>query len=185
MILFIITMTEGIVTLQLTQTKQEKRQGLGRHAILQLSAFFSAIIGFSAIFYNKVLLNKDHFISGHGKLGILVLSYLLLQVIFGIFCASTPHRLALPIKKLWKYHRITGYIFFILVWVTAVFGIQTDYMITNSWIIPSRYLSSNWIFLFVVIANVGILLRLRFYKLKGQVTLGDHPPSSSPSSSSL
>ncbi|CAO3583740.1 unnamed protein product [Absidia cylindrospora] len=168
MTMFIIFLTEGIATLQPTHTKNEKYQGLKRHAIIQLVAFLFGLFGFSAIFYNKVLSNKSHFTSGHGKLGVSVILYLISQLLFGLVCAYVPG-LSPAVKKLWKYHRLTGYIFLSLVWVTAVFGLQADYIVANSWLIPSSLLLSNWPFLVVVFIILGVGLRIRPYKLKGQV----------------
>ncbi|SAL99209.1 hypothetical protein [Absidia glauca] len=168
MTLFIILLTEGVTTLQPTRTKVEKRLGLHRHAIIQLFAFLSAVTGFSAIFYNKVLANKDHFTSGHGKLGLSVIAYLIFQASFGIVCAFVPG-LSPAIKNLWKYHRVTGYLLLSLVWITAVFGLQADYIVANNWLIPPSFLLSNWLLLAVVFVVISVSLRIRFYKLKGQV----------------
>ncbi|KAI8344335.1 eukaryotic cytochrome b561-domain-containing protein [Chlamydoabsidia padenii] len=168
MTLFIILLTEGITTLQPTRTKLEKQQGLGRHAILQLSAFLSAIIGFSAIFYNKYLANKDHFTSGHGKLGVTVITYLILQALFGAVCAFGPG-ISPVVRNVWKYHRLTGYLLLSLVWITAVFGLQADYIVANNWLIPTFFLLSNWFLLVIVFVIISIGLRIRFYKWKGQI----------------
>ncbi|ORZ13200.1 eukaryotic cytochrome b561-domain-containing protein [Absidia repens] len=168
MTIFVILLTEGIATLQPTHTKNEKHQGLKRHAIIQIVAFLLGLLGFSAIFYNKVISNKSHFTSGHGKLGVSVILYLIAQFLFGLVCAYIPG-LAPAVKKLWKYHRLTGYIFLSLVWINVILGLQADYIVDNSWLIPSSFLLSNWSFLVVVFIILGVALRIRPYKLKGQV----------------
>jgi hypothetical protein len=50
----------GIYLLQPTYTPQEKKEGLKRHAILQILAYTSAVIGATAIFYNKAIHDKPH-----------------------------------------------------------------------------------------------------------------------------
>lgn len=108
-------------------------------------------------------------IRGHGKLGLSVITYLVFQAVFGIVCAFVPG-ISPGIKSLWKYHRVTGYVLLSLVWITAVFGLQADYIVANNWLIPTSYLTSNWLLLVVAFVVISVSLRIRFYKFKGQVS---------------
>ena len=63
-------------------------------------------------------------------------------------------------KSLWKFHRITGYLFLILVWVTAELGIRTSLMTTY---MPSpNMIAGHWVALVLVV--IGITGRVRLYK---------------------
>ncbi|RCH82075.1 hypothetical protein CU098_005425, partial [Rhizopus stolonifer] len=125
MTLFIILVTEGIASLQPTTTTTEKKVGLKYHAWIQSGSYLSAIIGVSFIFYNKVISNKPHFETVHGKLGLFVFIYLFVQVVFGATIGLIPITIYGSLdkaKKLWKYHRILGYILLLLLWITTQLG---------------------------------------------------------------
>ncbi|CAO3626248.1 unnamed protein product [Cunninghamella echinulata] len=166
MTIFILFLTEGIATLQPTKTLEEKRDGLKRHAFIQLSAYISSSIGFSAIFYNKILGGKPHFTSFHGQLGVFVLGYLLFQLLFGLLIAFVPS-ISPKVKKYWKYHRLTGYFLLALVSTVALAGVQADYILQNAPVRPSIFIAIS-VFIFTAILS-GLLLRIRTYKFKGQV----------------
>ncbi|CAO3696700.1 unnamed protein product [Rhizopus stolonifer] len=164
MMLFIVLMTEGIVNLQLTTTATEKKVGLKYHAWIQSGSYLSAIVGVSFIFYNKVISNKPHFESVHGKLGLFVFIYLFVQVVFGVTIGLMPITIYGSLdkaKKLWKYHRTLGYILLLLVWVTAQLGVRADYMYSNLY---NPYLIHlHWLSLALVL--VGLFYRTRVSKL--------------------
>ncbi|CAO3609097.1 unnamed protein product [Cunninghamella blakesleeana] len=166
MTIFILILTEGIATLQTTKTLQEKREGLKKHALIQLLAYISSGIGFSAIFYNKIISGKPHFTSFHGQLGIFTFGYLLFQLIFGLLIAFIPS-ISFHAKKYWKYHRFTGYFLFLIVSTVALAGVQADYVLANAPIHSTFFILIS-VIIFTSILS-GIFLRIRVYKLKGQV----------------
>ncbi|CEJ04883.1 hypothetical protein RMCBS344292_18834 [Rhizopus microsporus] len=162
MTLFIVLLTEGIALLQPTSTSEEKRKGLYYHALIQSTSYLSAIIGFSFIFYNKVISNKSHFESLHGKLGLFVFVYLFIQLLFGITIALTPTLYGSidKAKSLWKYHRILGYVLLLLVWFTSQLGVRADYMYNNLYDTKLIYL--HWLSLIFVVT--GLVYRTRTRK---------------------
>ncbi|ORY95487.1 eukaryotic cytochrome b561-domain-containing protein [Syncephalastrum racemosum] len=162
MTLFIVLFTEGIALLQPTSTAIEKQRGLRRHAIVQGAAITAAILGVSAIFYNKVISNKDHFTSAHGQLGLFVILFLISQVVFGLLVGYTTP----AAKRYWKYHRITGYTLTIIAWLTAELGVRADYVYNN--MAFEGLIWFHWVALILII--LGISYRVRLSKWGIRVT---------------
>jgi len=116
----------GILTLQPTSQPQSKASGLARHQFLIL--YFgipSLLLGGTAIAYNKYLHDAPHGTSWHATFGAISLLWLLLQALLG--GASVWYSGALlggpaKAKLLWKYHRLSGYILFPTLLLTAHLG---------------------------------------------------------------
>lgn len=103
------------------------------------------------------------FIRFHGKLGLFVFIYLFVQMVFGIIIAFCPAQAFGTVEKgknLWKYHRRTGYVLILLVWVEAQFGVRADYMYNNLY--SPHLLWFHWVALFLVF--FGLYRRIRFHK---------------------
>ncbi|KAI7875605.1 hypothetical protein K492DRAFT_173199 [Lichtheimia hyalospora FSU 10163] len=163
MTLFIICCTEGVVLLQPTRTPQEKKRGLRHHAIVQAIGYTSAIVGFTTIVYNKVVSDKEHFTSLHGQLGLALFCYLFCQSLFGLLISYLPTLVfgnVATAKRLWKFHRMTGYLLLVLVWLTAQLGVRADYMINNLW--SDKLMWLHWVALLLV--AVGVVARIRLWK---------------------
>ncbi|CDS10675.1 hypothetical protein LRAMOSA11161 [Lichtheimia ramosa] len=163
MILFITCCTEGIVLLQPTRTTQEKKRGLRHHATAQVIGYTSAIVGFTAIVYNKVVSDKEHFTSLHAQLGLTLFCYLFCQSLFGLLIAYVPSLIfgnVASAKRLWKFHRMTGYVLLVLVWLTAQLGVRADYMISNLW--SEKLMWLHWVALGLV--TIGVVARIRLWK---------------------
>ncbi|KAI9279014.1 eukaryotic cytochrome b561-domain-containing protein [Umbelopsis sp. AD052] len=157
MSILVVAATEGIYLLQPTYTPQEKKEGLKYHAILQILGYTSGVIGATAIFYNKAIHDKPHITSAHASFGVLTLSYLLVQLLFGVFMAYIPSVFGgtSQAKALWKYHRVSGYLLLILVWITAQLGAHADFMVDN-FPVPN-FLWLYWVSLALV--AIGIFKR--------------------------
>ncbi|KAI8047390.1 eukaryotic cytochrome b561-domain-containing protein [Gilbertella persicaria] len=167
MTIFIVLATEGITLLQPTSTAEEKKSGLKYHAIIQSASYLSAITGFSFIFYNKVISGKHHFESFHGKLGLFVFIFLAIQLIFGIAMAFLPRHAFGSVergKSLWKYHRVSGYILLVLVWLTSQLGVRADYMYNNLYSVHLLWL--HWVAVFLVFAGIANRIRLKKWGIK-------------------
>ncbi|KAL0096629.1 eukaryotic cytochrome b561-domain-containing protein [Phycomyces blakesleeanus] len=162
MTIFVVSISEGISLLQPTHTPEQKAQGLKKHAAIQTISYVAAIIGFTAIFYNKVISSKPHFTSGHAQLGVFVFSFLFVQVLFGIIIAVLPRVYGdqSNAKSLWKYHRVSGYLLLVLIWTTVQLGVRADYMFNNLW--SPQLIWLHW--LVVVLVGYGVLRRIRFGK---------------------
>lgn len=98
----------------------------------------------------------------HGKLGLFVFIYLLIQLLFGITVAFVPriYGSVTRAKSLWKYHRVFGYVLLVLVWITAQLGVRADYMYNNLY--SPNLLWLHWVS--VVLIFGGIFSRIRFSK---------------------
>ncbi|KAI7899752.1 cytochrome b561 domain-containing protein, partial [Cokeromyces recurvatus] len=129
MTLFVVFVTEGISILQPANTAQEKKKRFQYHVTIQLTSSIFAILGFSFIFYNKIISKKSHFESLHSKLGLFVFICLFIQVLFGISITFLARPLLGSVdkgKRVWRYHRIYGYVLLLpLVWITAQLGVRT------------------------------------------------------------
>lgn len=71
----------------------------------------------------------SHFHSVHGYLGVLTSVVLLVQYIFGFLMWGVPGVFGGVdnAKALWKYHRISGYLLFLLILATVVSAVWTDF----------------------------------------------------------
>ena len=63
-------------------------------------------------------------------------------------------------KSLWKFHRMTGYFFLVLVWVTAELGVRTPLML--SFMPTPNIVAGHWVALVLVV--IGMAGRVRLYK---------------------
>ncbi|CAG8544522.1 1605_t:CDS:2 [Ambispora gerdemannii] len=123
----VFLLTQGILVLQRTQKPKEKKRGLDYHQILQYISTILGIFGFAIAVYNKSIHNKRHLQSWHAIFGLSLFLLIFAQLIFGLAITTCPRLVfgsALRAKKLYKYHRIIGYIFLVLAWVTMFTGTQ-------------------------------------------------------------
>jgi len=116
----------GILTLQPAIQPRTKAVGLARHQVFMLVLGFPAIcLGMLAIVINKSVHSQRHFTTWHGLLGIISLSWMALQVALGGGSVWFKGRLfggSLRAKRVWKYHRLSGYLLFPLLLTTAHLG---------------------------------------------------------------
>lgn len=73
-----------------------------------------------------------HFHSVHAYLGTITLALLAIQYLFGLTILLPPlqrlfYRSTDRAKSLWKYHRMLGYLVFILLLATVAAAAETDY----------------------------------------------------------
>jgi hypothetical protein len=159
MTLALVIFTQGILTLQPATTPLEKVEGRNRHALIQFVGLLSAILGVSSIIYNKSLHNHSHFDSPHGKFGVFMISFLVIQLVFGSLSVNAPGLFGgvNKAKALWKYHRLSGYVALMLAWATAEYGIQSDYIVKE--VLPSWGIAVAAISGALVILGVGGRIR--------------------------
>lgn len=71
----------------------------------------------------------SHFHSVHGYLGVLTSVILLVQYVFGFLMWGVPGVFGGidNAKALWKYHRISGYLLFLLILATVISAVWTDF----------------------------------------------------------
>ncbi|KAH9951275.1 hypothetical protein B0H21DRAFT_274188 [Amylocystis lapponica] len=116
----------GILTLQPTSRPTTKAAGLARHQIFMLALGFPAIfLGTLAIFINKNVHGQRHFTTWHGRLGLITICWMVMQIAVGSGSVWLRGRLfgGNPYaKRVWKYHRLSGYLLFPLLLGTTHLG---------------------------------------------------------------
>lgn len=156
-----LTLAQSILTLQPTYTPEQKRIGQRLHASLNLIAFLLLVTGVTIIEYNKFASHGAHFHSLHGYLGVIVSFLLLAQYLVGFTMWATPalyggeHQA----KAIWKYHRYSGYLVFLLLLATVVSAVDTDY---NKNVLKLKLWATALLAILIVL---GIFPRIQKHKL--------------------
>ncbi|KAH6891213.1 eukaryotic cytochrome b561-domain-containing protein [Thelonectria olida] len=164
--LAILTLAQSILTLQPTHTAEQKRIGQRLHASLNLVAFLLLVAGVTIIEYNKFASHGPHFHSLHGYLGVAASVLLLVQYLVGFTMWATPalyggeHNA----KSIWKYHRYSGYLVFLLLLATVVSAVDTDY---NKNVLKLKLWATA---LLAVLVVLGIFPRIQKQKLGFKAT---------------
>ncbi|GAM82226.1 hypothetical protein ANO11243_002050 [Dothideomycetidae sp. 11243] len=120
---------QGVLILQPTHTKTQKINGTYWHAGLNEIATAAAIAGLVVIEYNKFNHNGTHFVSPHAILGLITYILVVIQVTVGITQFFTPSLYGGEdnAKKMYKYHRASGYLVLTLMLATVCAATQTDF----------------------------------------------------------
>jgi hypothetical protein len=126
----IVVLTQSILLLQPTHTAQQKRQGTVLHSILNALAATLLYAGLAVILYTKMSHPGTHFKSPHAILGLITYCLLFVQATVGFTQYYTPQLYGgvENAKKIYKYHRLFGYIIFVTILVTVAAATQTDYV---------------------------------------------------------
>ncbi|KAG1730613.1 hypothetical protein EDB19DRAFT_1897045 [Suillus lakei] len=118
--------TYGILTLQPTAHPKTKTAGLQRHQKTMLVLGFPCIaLGTLAIEIHKINQGYMHFATWHGIFGVVSVVWLVGQVILGggsVWYGGAAFGGGMKAKMLWKYHRLSGYVLFPLLLITAHLG---------------------------------------------------------------
>ncbi|KAI0200602.1 eukaryotic cytochrome b561-domain-containing protein [Astrocystis sublimbata] len=125
----VLVLLQSILVLQPTHTGAQKQVGQKVHAGLNLLAFASFVVGVVVIEYNKIKNNGAHFHSVHGYLGVITSIWILVQYLVGftMFAVPAVYGGEANAKKIWKYHRISGYVLFLLMLATVTSAVKTEY----------------------------------------------------------
>ena len=120
---------QGILVVQPTHTAKQKKEGTYAHAALNDVALLTAIAGLVVIEYNKISHNGTHFVSPHAILGLITYILTALQAVVGITQYFIPQLYGgeANAKKLYKYHRVGGYVILLAMLATVALATQTDY----------------------------------------------------------
>ncbi|KAG5301499.1 cytochrome b561 [Histoplasma ohiense] len=126
----ILLTTQAILILQPTHTPSQKRSGTLTHfGILALAnlCFISALV---IIEINKAPHPEYRFHSLHGIMGLITYILIFLQAAVGVAQYFFPAIIFGSVddgKKIYKYHRVSGYVVFVLELATVAAATQTDY----------------------------------------------------------
>ncbi|RYP50815.1 hypothetical protein DL768_003733 [Monosporascus sp. mg162] len=152
---------QGILILQPTHTASQKQVGQKVHAGLNVSALACFIVGVVTIEVNKSKNNMPHFHSVHAYLGVTASIWQIIQALVGFTMYATPQLYGgeANAKKIWKYHRISGYGLLLLYAATVIAATQTDY---NLGVLGLRL----WAMIVIsVLLIVGVYPRIKKHKL--------------------
>ncbi|KAI5927934.1 eukaryotic cytochrome b561-domain-containing protein [Camillea tinctor] len=125
----ILVLIQSILILQPTHTGAQKQVGQKVHAGLNLLSFVTFLVGVVSIEVNKFKYNGPHFHSVHGYLGVIASFWILAQYLVGFTMFGVPKLYGgeANAKKIWKYHRISGYVLVLLLLATVVSATKTEY----------------------------------------------------------
>jgi hypothetical protein len=115
--------------LQPTHTAEQKRIGTYIHATLNGLALACFIAAFTMVQVHKFTAGYVHFESPHSILGLITFILLILQALWGgaQFFAPGVFGGEEKAKKVYKYHRWSGYVVFTLGLATVCAATQTTY----------------------------------------------------------
>ncbi|KAI0112144.1 eukaryotic cytochrome b561-domain-containing protein [Nemania sp. FL0031] len=157
----VLVLLQSILVLQPTHTAAQKQVGQKIHAALNLLAFVTFLVGVVGIEVNKFRSNGPHFHSVHGYLGVITSIWILLQYLVGFTMFGVPALYGgeANAKKIWKYHRSSGYVLLLLMLATVISAVETDY---NKNVLGLKL----WAMILIsVIMVVGVYPRIKKQKL--------------------
>jgi predicted ferric reductase len=98
--------------------------------------------------------------SSHGQLGYITYMYMLLQFTLGVLVAYVPSLFggATRAKGMYKYHRVSGYVLVMLLWITTLYGVFKPFVLPTSKFPWVYYASTALVF-------AGLLYRIQSSKL--------------------
>ncbi|BFZ63336.1 hypothetical protein YB2330_004458 [Saitoella coloradoensis] len=160
--LLLLLLVNSILLLQPTSTSEQKRHGTWAHATLNGAALGVGVgAAVAMIVHKQINTDHPHFESVHARFGVATYFLLLGQALVGVvqyFCPRVVGGVENG-KKLYKYHRVAGYVVLGMVLVTAVLGAQTDWM-RSMWDV-------RWVWIVaVVLILVGVVPRINPHKLQ-------------------
>ncbi|KAI9827134.1 MAG: hypothetical protein M1819_007025 [Sarea resinae] len=156
----IVLATQGALILQPTHTSTQKRQGTNVHAVLNGVGLAALIAGLVVIEVNKIGHGGTHFVSPHAILGLVTYIFLVVQTLVGFTQYYTPSLYGgvNNAKKLYKYHRASGYVVLTLALATVAAATQTDF---NKTTLHIRLWS---VLVTTVLVLVGVVPRIKKQK---------------------
>ncbi|KAL5606669.1 hypothetical protein BROUX41_003065 [Berkeleyomyces rouxiae] len=157
----VFAMIQSILVLQPTHTADQKRIGQGYHAAFNTVNLLGIGIGISVIEYNKVKNGLPHFHSIHAYFGVLTGTFMALQLLVGITMWAIPSLYGgeQQAKRIWKYHRMSGYTILLLTLATIISATRTDYIMG---VVKIKTWSVVFLCVFIV---AGIFPRIQRRKL--------------------
>ncbi|KAF7714587.1 Uncharacterized protein PECH_008345 [Penicillium ucsense] len=156
----LLLQVQAALILQPTATSSQKQQGTRIHYILQLLSILCFVAAFIVIELNKG--SHPHFTSPHGILGLITIIIVVLQALVGVIQYFFPVTVLGSVdagKRIYKYHRWTGYVLLLLEVATVLAATQTGFNV-NAIHIPT------WgVVVAVALVLVGVGARIKVRKL--------------------
>ncbi|PSN64299.1 hypothetical protein BS50DRAFT_528440 [Corynespora cassiicola Philippines] len=157
----LVLVTQAALILQPTHTPSQKRAGTTYHFLFNLVGVSALLAGLVIIEINKAGPGHEHFASPHAILGLLFYIFIFLQALVGFTQYYTPSLYGGVdnAKKVWKYHRASGY-------VVATLGLAT--VCASSWTTYSLFVAhiQHWaVIVASVLVLIGLVPRIKLQKL--------------------
>ncbi|KAI5797744.1 hypothetical protein EDC01DRAFT_651165 [Geopyxis carbonaria] len=120
---------QAILVVQPTHTPEQKRKGTWLHATFWAMALGSFYAALAIVLWHKQHSHIDHFESPHAILGLVIYGLLLLQAFVGVTQYFFPgiYGGVDNAKKLYRYHRVFGYILLLLILINVILASLTKY----------------------------------------------------------
>ncbi|KAI9292855.1 hypothetical protein K502DRAFT_367225 [Neoconidiobolus thromboides FSU 785] len=159
MTLYFTFHTYAISRLQKPKNKANKERSVILHQLFHLISVVLQLLGFIAVYYHKFHRGAQHFTSWHGFLGLVVILSTFPVIAFGSFSIYFPNVLDKPmIKKAIYFHRMFGYLLYLLLCITYITGLQ------SSWL--ERIIGPHaWMFVLLALSILSLLYRVNIKKL--------------------
>jgi cytochrome b561 len=124
-----VLISQGALVLQPTYTPSQKRTGTYIHAAANDLGLAALLAGLVVIELNKIKNGIPHFESPHAILGVTTYALLVVQALVGFTQYFVPQLYGgvENAKKVWKYHRASGYVVFVLMLLTVAAATKTTY----------------------------------------------------------
>ncbi|EPS29911.1 hypothetical protein POX_b03070 [Penicillium oxalicum] len=156
----LLLQVQAALILQPTVTPNQKQRGTRIHFTLQLLSILCFVAAFIVIELNKG--THPHFTSPHGVLGLITIILVVLQALVGVVQYFFPITVLGSVdagKRIYKYHRWTGYVLLLLEVATVLAATQTGFNL-NAIHIPT------WgVVVAVALVVVGVGARVKARKL--------------------
>ena len=123
-------LTQAILVLQPTATPKQKTTGTHIHFALNLTGTLALVAGLIIIEMNKASHPETRFTSIHGILGLVTFILIIIQALIGFTQFYVPSTVLGSVengKKLYKYHRMSGYLILLLSLITICAATQTGF----------------------------------------------------------
>lgn len=153
----LLLLVQSILLLQPTHTPAQKRSGTLLHATLNLTSLALLLASLFVIEWNKFSHAGDHFVSAHAILGLVTYVFIVVQVAVGagMYFAPALFGGVEQAKKIYKWHRASGYLVLVLLLSTVAAATQTSYNLDTLGI-------KLWaVIVAAVLVLVGIVPRIR------------------------
>ncbi|XP_060079021.1 transmembrane reductase CYB561D2-like isoform X2 [Ylistrum balloti] len=138
-IAFMLLMFEAIIVFSRESSLIQSSSRVAKaevHAWVMGIAATCASCGFAAIYVNKDLNHKSHFMTWHGFIGLLTLCYVMLQLIGGILLKYSGILRSLNIQirlaDMKLYHATSGLVLFTAISVTLILAFWSDWFVSQT-----------------------------------------------------
>lgn len=95
------------------------------HGLLASSGFLCSLGGLYAIYHNKNIMERPHFTSIHGKIGVGVIVALIGPLLAGGIFLHPDYGIDKTNKLIRKIHKVTSRVLVFLAWGNSIWGVYT------------------------------------------------------------